>query len=76
MRPVLPLPRLQPPQTPACPALPAGPPRYVMPASHTLDPPYAWMTATWPFPRPPWPYETESRAPGTGLLRSFIGLPC
>ena len=49
-------------------ALPAREHHYVMPGSHELDPPFAWKTPWWPFPRPPWPFETESRAPGTGLL--------
>lgn len=49
-------------------ALPAHPPHYVVPGSHKLDPPYSWNTPWWPFPRPPWPFETESRAAGTGLI--------
>jgi hypothetical protein len=49
-------------------AKPAGKPHYVMPGSHKLDPPFAWETPWWPFPRPPRRYETESRAPGTGLI--------
>ena len=56
-------------------ALPPAPPRYVMPGSHWLDPPYAqipiWppqFQGRWPFPRHPWPFESDTRAPGTGLL--------
>jgi hypothetical protein len=43
-------------------------PHYVMPCSHCLDPPYAWLRPKFPFPRQPWRWETESRAPGTGLI--------
>lgn len=68
-----------PPVDPRCgpppPVLPAGPPRYVIPGSHTIDPRYTqiprpanqWVSG-WPFPREPWPFESETRAPGTGLL--------
>lgn len=27
---------------------------------------------TWPFPRRPWPFESETRAPGTGLALGRI----
>lgn len=43
-------------------------PRYVIPCSHCLDPPYGWMRKSFPLPRQPWPWESESRAPGTGLI--------
>jgi hypothetical protein len=44
-------------------------PRYVMPGSHWLDPPYSWEAQpTWPFPRPPRAFESETRAAGTGLI--------
>lgn len=50
-------------------ALPALKPHYVIPQSNNLDPPYSWkVSPTWPFPRAPWPYETETRAAGTGLI--------
>jgi hypothetical protein len=49
----------------ACPPLQ---PRYVIPFSHLLDPPYAWKTPHFPCPRPPRPWESESRMPGTGLI--------
>ena len=60
------------------PAFPARAPTYVIPCSHLLDPPYSqmptsfppWWRGQWPFPRSPWPLETESRAPGTGLITS------
>lgn len=69
------------------PALPAGPPAYVLPGSHRLDPPYAQMhdpwrpshhQGRWPFPRAPWPFESESRPPGTGLLhgQGRMGVIC
>ena len=48
-------------------ALPPMEPHYVMPGSHWLDPPYSFKPP-FPFPRQPWPFETESRAPGTGLI--------
>jgi hypothetical protein len=58
-------------------AKPARRPHYVVPCSHLLDPPYAWMhdprrppwaQGRWPFPRQPFAYESETRAPGTGLI--------
>lgn len=50
-------------------AKPSRPQHYVLPCSELLDPPYSWWSSpTWPYPRAPWAYETESRAPGTGLL--------
>lgn len=56
-------------------ALPPLPPHYVMPGSHKLDPPYShWLrgnpnfTGTFPFPRQPWAFESESRTGGTGLI--------
>lgn len=49
-------------------ALPAGPPHYVIPCSSRLDPPYSFRTPTFPFPRFPWPFESETRAAGTGLI--------
>ena len=42
--------------------------RYALPGTHWLDPPYSWMRPPWPHPRAPWAFETESRAPGTGLI--------
>ena len=52
-----------------CLPIPAGPPQYVLPRSQLLDPGWYQATSTtWPFPRAPWPLETESRAPGTGLI--------
>lgn len=62
-------------------ALPAHQPRYVIPGSHWLDP--AWyqefrptspFTFGWPIPRIPWPNESETRAPGTGLISGPV--PC
>jgi hypothetical protein len=55
-------------------AAPAPCPRYVIPGSQCTDP--GWYQSgrcCWPFPVPrqPWPFETESRAPGTGLIASF-----
>jgi len=62
-------------------ALPAGPCRYTLPGSHCLDPGYfqqrtgpPQFVGQWPFPRMPWAFETESRAPGTGLI-SGRGFP-
>jgi hypothetical protein len=56
--------------------LPAGPSPYVMPGSHNLDPPYSWQSSgTWPNPRTPQAFESESRAPGTGLIASGGRLP-
>jgi hypothetical protein len=50
-------------------AKPAQFPRYVIPKSHLLDPAYARVAnRNWPFPRRPWPFESESRAKGTGLI--------
>jgi hypothetical protein len=50
-------------------AQPAGPATYVIPGSHTLDPPYSWQAnRAWPYPRQPGIFESESRAPGTGLI--------
>ena len=49
-------------------ALPARLPHYVIPCSSSLDPPFSLRTATWPFPRFPRPFETETRADGTGLI--------
>lgn len=66
---------------PVPPALPAQPPRYVVPGSHWLDPAYYQgfrPTSPWsygyPIPRIPWPGESETRAPGTGLLAG--PMPC
>jgi hypothetical protein len=55
-------------------------PHYVIPCSQNLDPPYSWQNSCvppwwqgqFPLPRLPWRYESETRAPGTGL----IGNPC
>jgi hypothetical protein len=66
---------------PLPPALPPRAPRYVIPGSFWLDPAYAeiprrtspWRGG-WPFPRVPWPAESESRAAGTGLIRGAV--PC
>lgn len=67
-------------------ACPPSPPRYVMPGSNCLDPPYSFrlqgppqFVGQFPFPRLPWPFESETRAPGTGLLAgrvNFGNLPC
>ena len=58
-------------------ALPAPYPHYVIPCSNLLDPAYVrQLQPGWPFPRAPWPFESETRAPGTGLLASFIHQPC
>lgn len=66
---------------PPPPALPAHAPRYVMPGSHWVDPAYAMIPRAstpfnggWPLPRMPWPGESETRAPGTGLIGG--PLPC
>lgn len=63
-------------------AAPPKSPRYVMPGSNCLDPPYnqrlvgpPQFVGQWPFPRLPWPFESETRAPGTGLLQSPFGCP-
>jgi len=51
-------------------AFPARWPVYVIPCSHLLDPFYVrQLQPTFPFPRQPWPFESETRAPGTGLIR-------
>ena len=61
-------------------ARPAPCPQYALPATHLYDPAYYHNLPPWPFPRHPWPYETESRAPGTGLLGGpglpWIPCPC
>lgn len=64
-------------------ACPARWPHYVIPDSHWLDPPYAHMLGHptffrggWPWPRIPWPFESNTRAPGTGLIRGPIPRPC
>ena len=50
-------------------AQPAGPATYVIPGSHNVDPPYSWQASrSWPYPRQPGVFESESRAPGTGLI--------
>ena len=50
-------------------AQPAGAATYVIPGSHNLDPPYIWAAnRAWPYPRQPGVFESESRAPGTGLI--------
>jgi hypothetical protein len=56
-------------------ARPAESPQYVIPRSQCLDPPYSWSVrenpmywGQWPFPRQPWAFESETRAPGTGLI--------
>lgn len=50
---------------------------YAIPRSQYIDPPgswqwgYAypsWWAGHWPYPRMPWPFESETRAPGTGLI--------
>lgn len=60
-------------------AAPAPPPSYVIPGSQYLDPPYSqmlnpcappWMQGKYPFPRNPWPFESETRAFGTGLIQT------
>jgi hypothetical protein len=74
-------PRWRPPCSPVI-ALPPNLPRYVIPGSQWLDPPYSWIrpptpptwNAHWPFPRKPWPFESCTRAPGTGLI--FSPDPC
>lgn len=54
---------------PPPPALPAGPPRYTIPGAHLLDPAYVFFqNPGWPYPRQPWPFESETRAAGTGLI--------
>lgn len=84
------LPRTRPPMTvrpfPAPIAKPPQAPHYVVPGSHLLDPPYAWQATgcppwwvgNFPTPRLPWPFESETRAPGTGLITTPMcppGLP-
>jgi hypothetical protein len=50
-------------------AKPSRPQHYVLPGSERLDPPYSWWSSpTWPFPRAPLAYESETRACGTGLI--------
>jgi len=50
-------------------ALPARWPVYVIPCSHLLDPFYArQLNPTFPFPRQPRAFESETRAGGTGLI--------
>lgn len=50
-------------------APPAKPSTYVIPGSHLLDAPYrAQLNPDWPYPRQPRAYESESRAPGTGMI--------
>src|SRR5215475_600976 len=62
------IPCCSPPQFPSRPDAPP-PSKYVIPCSFLLDPPYSWAASrTWPYPRFPWKFETESRAPGTGLI--------
>lgn len=57
------------PAWPAPMAQPADGPKYVIPGSHLLDPPYSWQANEhWPFPRPPRRMESEWRAPGTGMI--------
>ena len=56
-------------------ARPAPCPQYALPASHLYDPYYYQQLPPWPFPRPPRPYETESRADGTGLIWGFPPAP-
>lgn len=61
-----------------CPiAKPAQRAHYVIPCSNMLDPPYSWQhqpgaptwwNGCWPMPRLPWQFESETRAPGTGLI--------
>ena len=49
--------------------LPAPPCHYVIPGSHWLDPPYSlWRLA---HPRDPLPFESATRAIGTGLITGF-----
>jgi len=59
-------------------ALPARWPVYVIPCSHLLDFPYVrQLNPNFPFPRQPWPFESESRAPGTGLISAGqTTVPC
>lgn len=56
-------------------ALPARPPRYVIPLSHRLDPPWSFGPPPPSFvrggggwPRHPWWLESGTRAAGTGLI--------
>lgn len=63
----------------ACPpvALPAAWPRYVIPCSHLLDAPYSLsLNPGYPFPRQPRPFESETRAGGTGLIWGPSRQPC
>ena len=65
-----------------CVPQPADCPKYVIPGSQWLDPPYShqmqqnsnaprWF-GCWPYPRKPLKFETETRAKGTGLLGSCV----
>ena len=57
---------------PLPPAFPARPPHYVLPGSHLLDPAYRlWQNPNFPFPRFPLPFETQTRACGTGLFKAI-----
>jgi hypothetical protein len=74
------LPNYQPVCAFPCAPQPAQWPRYVIPGSHWLDPPYStvrrqyssnpWAFGCWPYPRQPWAFESDTRAKGTGLLGS------
>lgn len=83
-RPAFPTPREIARCGPALPAAaPAHSPRYVVPGSHWVDASYAQIPRAanpwnggWPFPRVPWPGESETRAPGTGLLFAVPCPPC
>lgn len=61
---------------------PAPPCHYVIPGSNCLDPPYSarlqgppQFVGQFPFPRQPWPFESETRAPGTGLISGNAQCP-
>lgn len=67
---------------PTPPAAPARRPHYVIPGSHWLDPAYYQMprwtspfTFGFPVPRTPWPFESETRAAGTGLIMGPVPCP-
>ena len=48
-------------------------PRYVIPCSNLLDPAYArQLNPCFPMARPPRPFESETRADGTGLITSTV----
>src|SRR5215831_1567166 len=50
-------------------AKPAAWPRYTIPCSNLLDPAFArQLNPGFPFPRFPRPFESETRADGTGLI--------